>query len=325
MGISRALVTKALHRSSRTRVSDETRNEILRVAQQLGYQPRNITTRNIGYVISLDQLQLEGETNFLRYVQQALRRYGYRLTLADFDAANPQALRDVLNRKTVDGVLLTQWFDGRVLEVLGDDVPMMLTTDEYGLSEEFDLVAVEARSTLATLTKHLLAYGHEQFCLVIGAGHVKYHHRIAQGVCDALRDANLDESHLRIVEVSNNASIAPLLTKAMRRKNRSTAVIAANPSQAVPALFALLEAGYKVPADVSLVSSVDSSQFTVLRPHLTATTMAGLEIAERAVQRLVQKIENPALPPQRIFVAGEIIERDSVAKCACNLKDRPQS
>ncbi len=51
LGISRTLVTSALHGSSGSRISSERRREIENLAREMGYRPRNMTTRVIACIM----------------------------------------------------------------------------------------------------------------------------------------------------------------------------------------------------------------------------------------------------------------------------------
>ena len=90
VGVSRAVVTKALHGTGGARMNAETREAILRAAREMGYRPRNVTTHNIAYVVPIQALELQGEVSFLRHVTQALRRHGYRLTLMNLEEDDTQ-------------------------------------------------------------------------------------------------------------------------------------------------------------------------------------------------------------------------------------------
>jgi DNA-binding LacI/PurR family transcriptional regulator len=314
VGVSRSKVTEVLHGTRGSRVSPETRLRIVRAAEEIGYQPRNRTTHNIGCVFSVENLELEAETMFLRYVQQALREAGYRLTLADFDPAAPSTLRNTLNPKTVDGVIFMHWYKGAVAGTLAPEIPWVLASDEGDVPDDIDMVALDAARSAANITQVLLEAGHRRICLIVGAMDVKYHHQVKRGVREALRAAGVPETLLRIIELSTNHDIAVPLRAAMREASAPTAVLTTNPSQAVPALHALIAAGCRVPQDVSLASVTNSRQFDVIEPAITSTTAFGYELARAVVQRLMARIQHPATSPQHILMPAQIITRQSVAQ-----------
>lgn len=313
MGVSRTLVTQALHRTRSLRINTDTLREIKLTARELGYVPRNRTTHTIGYVMPVEQFALEAEVAFLRRIQLALVERGYRLMLVNLDAENPQALQGVLNAKTVDGIICSRWYDGKVQAAIPDNVPWILASDEDGVPDDVDLVAVDNAQTLRNIAQHLLEMGHERFCLIMGGSDLKVHRLIKRGLRSTLADTGKRGITLQLIEVMNNQEIAAPLLAAMRQSSPPTAIIAANPGQAVPMLYALRVEGYSVPGDVSLISIYDVPSIQVLDPQMTTTTAGGQPVAQRVVERLLEKIADPHLPPQQYRIAGEIVSRESVA------------
>lgn len=319
MGISRTLVTKALHHSNGVRVGAQTRDEIWRMAEQMGYRPRGVTTHNIGYVVPVGALRIEAETALLMQAEHALRTQGYRLTLANIDLDDLQPLHNVLNPKTVDGVIFMRWCNGGVREIMPPEVPFVVSSDEDGIGADIDLVTMDTVQSLENLTHYLLRLGHQRFCMTLGANAIGYHARLKRGVLHALAAAGLPEKNLQIIELQpsrstareTNEDIAGRLLAVMRQPQPPTAVIATSPNQAIPALYALRGAGYEVPGDVSVVSALDSPHFRAYAPWLTATTMEGPEVAWRAVERLIEKIHQPQSSSRHVLVAGEVIPRES--------------
>lgn len=321
LGVSRTLVTGALHGTRRSGISLQTQQEIERIAREMGYQPRNVTTHNIGYVLPVEKMTLEVEAAFLLHIEEALRENGYRLTLAGFNPNEPPSLSETLNPKTVDGVIFSRWHGGAIRNIVSSKIPWILTSDEDGVEEDVDLVAVDMAQTLRNVTNYLLSLGHERICLIVGYSDIKYHRMVQSGVREVLSAAGLPETNLRTIEVIGgeqielgcNRPLAESLLAAMQQPDAPTAVIAANPGQALPALYALRTAGYRVPADVSLISVADIHQFKALRPVLTTTTAFDRHVTAQVVQRMIEKIKNPDAPPQRVLLPGEIVERESVA------------
>jgi DNA-binding LacI/PurR family transcriptional regulator len=312
-GVSRALVTRALHRTHGARVSPQTRREILKVARQLGYQPRNFTTHNIGYVGRLEALHLAGESRFLLFVDRALRRAGFRmiLTSLDDDRDSSAQISEVLNTKTVDGVIFTRWFGGRIHSLLPPQIPWLVLTDEDVVPQHVDKVTMDSVQIAETVTEHLIRLGHQRIGIVASpsVGSVTTHLHI--GVRSALAKAGLPQT-VSCIEVAFDREIAALLRESLRRTQAPTALLTFGAEKAVTVLNLLHHFGYRVPRDISLVSLLDSHMLEPLIPAVSATTAYGSEAAEIAVARLLEKIKNPQSEPQHILVPGKLIQRQSI-------------
>jgi LacI family transcriptional regulator len=128
-----------------------------------------------------------------------------------------------------------------------------------------------------------------------------------------MEEAGLPLSNLTLIRTPVIEEIHEPLVTIMKRRDAPTAIIVITPGQAITTLHALSTAGFRVPADVSVVSVIDNDRFRALPPVLTVTDAVGPAFVELAVKRLIEKINNPDSPPQQTLVAGNVIERESVA------------
>lgn len=134
VGVSNVAVSNVLHGSHRSRISDSKQSEILRVAREMGYRPRQVTTHTVGFVVSASEMRLDASENALIFAHEILQKRGYRMLFVMVDEGNPESLRDTLNPKTVDGVLFNCWCGGQIEELLSEDVPwVLLTENEVGM------------------------------------------------------------------------------------------------------------------------------------------------------------------------------------------------
>lgn len=313
LGVSRQLVSHALHGTRSSRISAETRHEIRQQARLMGYVPPNRTTHTIGYVAPLDLQMLAGESRFMVFMGQALRKAGYRLMLQDMSGSDAESLRDVLSAKSVDGVIFSSWMNGDVKNLLAPEIPWLVVADDNGIPPEVDVVTLDTLQSTEILAGHLLSAGHKRLCLISGAGGSGFHERAKAGVRTALAQAELPESNLTVIEVAFNTQIGSPLLKAMQGPNPPTAVIGIGVERVIAAMNHLSRAGYLMPEDVSIVSLLDHWLLEPLVPAITTTTAAGPEAAETVVQRLLEKIESPDSAPRQILVPAQLVERASVA------------
>ena len=313
LGISRSLVTLALQRTRRFSMSEETRTEIENVAREMGYQPPNLTTRNIGLLVSPGQMRVQDQINFIHHVERRLRDHGFRLMLVNPEMPAGQRIENVINAKTVDGLLLMAWENGRHASLLSARVPGILLSEEEGVGENVERVATDLPQTLRNIIGFLHLRGHSRLALLSSTqGSSHFYRRAEMAARDAVRELKWPKENLRVVQ-SGSGEAAQEVLKLMDAPHPPTAVIAADATRALLLLNGLLAAGKRVPRDISVVSIFDNDLFDRTAPALTATTAGGAALADRAVRRLLEKIEIPETVPRHEFIAGEIIERQSVA------------
>jgi LacI family transcriptional regulator len=80
---------------------------------------------------------------------------------------------------------------------------------------------------------------------------------------------------------------------------------------AIGAMRAVREAGLEVPNDVAFVSFDDLPISTLLEHRLTTVRQPGVEFGYRAVEMLIDLVENGIKPPRRVIMGTELIVRDT--------------
>ena len=111
------------------------------------------------------------------------------------------------------------------------------------------------------------------------------------------------------------------MARLMALPNRPTAVFAVGDSTAVGTLAAAADRGVAVPGDVSILGFDDIKLAAYIRPALTTVRQPVEAMASRAVELMVQMIQQEAVPQPvpHILEPPELVIRDS---CAAPRQDR---
>jgi LacI family transcriptional regulator len=102
--------------------------------------------------------------------------------------------------------------------------------------------------------------------------------------------------------------------KAIQRllRREVSLVIAGSDVIAIGAMNALLEHGFGVPDDVSLIGFDDIAWSSIVRPRLTTIQQPIEEIGTHAVDAAVRRIKTPSAAISSEVLGVRVIERDSV-------------
>jgi LacI family transcriptional regulator len=96
------------------------------------------------------------------------------------------------------------------------------------------------------------------------------------------------------------------------RKERPSAVFAANDMMAIGCMSALMEAGLAVPRDIAIAGFDDIPTARFVRPALTTVCVKIADLGARALDRLAAGIDNPStLALQTETVPAEVVVRAS--------------
>jgi LacI family transcriptional regulator len=100
---------------------------------------------------------------------------------------------------------------------------------------------------------------------------------------------------------------------------RPEAVFAANDTMAIGCLFALTEAGVRVPQDVALVGFDDIPLARFVSPPLTTVRVDVAEMGRRALERLVVSIADPQAAGRSSI---ETVPVELVVRASCGADSR---
>lgn len=316
VGVSHVTVSQVLHQQNGSRVSQETRDEILRAAREMGYQARGMTTHTVAMLVKPSSLSIDVTTSILVDADEVLRQHGFRMSVSMMDLDHLEDTAELFGPKKVDGVIFTEWSPGIAKICKSLSVPRLLLADATETSEDINQVGMDTVKTSRRMTARLIAQGHKHLCVVTGVAGVGYHERLKNGVRMAFADAGLPEKNISVLHTTQEYEVEDELISLLRNRRPPTAIITGSPSGANFTLNRLQANGFKVPGDVSLVSIIDNFKLGLLKPSVTSTNAAGSETVKCAVETLVESIRNPRAQTMRKLIAGEIIERDSVRAVA---------
>ena len=332
-GVSRASVSYVLSGNAQNpvRISEDTREKILEAAQHLGYEPdaaaqslRSQKSHTVGLLIP--DMFNPHYWEIVRGVENRLQEAGYDLILMSTSLSPERelsALRTLLRRR-VDGlILMLTYFDQEQREVqtiIRRRSPVVLLG---GLMEELDSVNPDDQSGGEELYQYLCQFGHQRIGLVygvanshIGAGRLLAYKTFIQQTNPALGDTLIEMCGPAIRDGYQAAQ------RLLLRNPRPTAIIVINDLLAIGVMHAIVEAGLRVPEDISIAGYDDIDPAPYLNPPLTTVKMHAEEMGHLAARLLFERMGNDnrfepgqnraTYPPQHIVVPTLLIRRNSV-------------
>jgi DNA-binding LacI/PurR family transcriptional regulator len=162
-------------------------------------------------------------------------------------------------------------------------------------------------------TEHLLELGHREILFLAGPNGSSSSAGRFSGYQRALAAAGVPYSDSRVYLADKDIeSGRKAISHALTEKTSFSAVVAHNDSVAIGAAEALLQQGFHIPDDVSIVGFGDGVLATYFRVPLTTIRTPQTEMGETAVRLAVEFQKGKAVPPRQLPV--EIIVRSSTKK-----------
>ena len=175
----------------------------------------------------------------------------------------------------------------------------------------YDVVGVNDVEAGARIVRHLLSVGAKHIHFLFGdLRPMTFINRIA-GAEAELRLAGAKASCGGNILYAEADDLKALKRYLKRQKRRPDAFVCCN--DAIAAVFrqTLEKAGLRVPEDIMLTGFADLSIASLMTPTLTTVRQNREQMAQTAFRQLVERMENPSLPPCDIFLPSPLVVRES--------------
>ena len=317
-GFSISTVSRVLSNSNYP-VSVLIREKVLRVADQMGYQPniaarslRTDRTDTIGIIV--DDLLSPFTPPIVRGIQDYLNEHGFLSLIvnSDWNPGQEQAAIKTLLSRPVDGIVFVEYsHQTHSDELERSNKPHVFVHRLFGSPIKNSVVPDDYYGA-SLATEHLIKLGHRRIGYINGpenwhtcrARVSGYHDTLANH--NLLFDATLVQPGDWEIE-SGYAATKNLLQVA----ERPTAIFAANDAMALGAIYAIQDSGLNVPRDIAVVG-YDNRNFTkTVRPRITTVSMPVIEMGGVAAEVLLSQIAEGRKEEEEIKVKGQLIIRET--------------
>ena len=322
--VSIASVSRTLNHADT--VAPEIRERVLRAARSLRYTPHAVArslisrrTQTVGLV--LPDMHGGYFSELIRGVDGAARARGLHL-LVSSSRGDPaeviEALRSMNGR--VDGLLVMSPHLGG--EGLGEALPVGLPTVLMNSRVPADTLAafvVDDFGGARAMTAHLAGCGYRRIAHIRGQdSHFESGERL-RGYQAALASAGGLPELVLDGDFSEESGYRAGRELAARHE-RPEAVFAANDTMAIGCLFALTEAGIRVPDDIALAGFDDIPVARYVSPPLTTVRADIAGMGQRALERLVGVIAAPESEDGTL----QTLPVELVIRASCGASSRSQ-
>jgi LacI family transcriptional regulator len=184
--------------------------------------------------------------------------------------------------------------------------------DHMGIDDRVPAVGATNRAGGYEATRYLLSLGHRRIGLIEGTMNLGCARDRLDGYKAALREQDIPFSPVLVREglfqqPRGYTAAVELLTS----PDPPTAIFACNDVMAFGAMEAARELGKKIPDDISIIGFDDIPQAAQVHPPLTTIRQPLEEMGRRAARMLLQIIENPEQPVEKIELPTELVVRES--------------
>lgn len=317
-GFSPATVSNALNHKKG--VNKETAEEILKVANEVGYTNETKISR-IKFVIYRRNGSIIDNspffTNLLEGVEMECREFGYEMMICNLDRRSDyfeQRVDELLNDKTTAVIMLgTEALDEDFKRFKDAKCPLVIL-DSWSTNMNFNGILINNSDSAKNAVDYLVKKGHREIGYLKGKFRIKAFTARATGYSRGLykHGINMNEQYIVSLNTTMDGAYKDMLTYLNQKPKLPTAFFADNDMIALGAMKALIEKGYRIPEDISLIGFDDLSSSEISTPRLTTIKVFKQEMGQLAVRRLLDVIKDGNGIKSKIQICTEFIERDSV-------------
>lgn len=320
-GVSTATVSRVL--SGKPYVSNELRERVLDVVQNLDYHPSRVArslrvnrSSIIGLIIS--DIQNPFFTAVVRAVEDTayLSRHSVFLCNSDEDIEKETMYIELMMAEHVAGVIMspTSGQNDAYRRLVEAGVPVV-AIDRRVLNVDVDSVLVDNVGAARRLVTHLIERGHTRIGAVVGDPMQSTGEERLRGYVEALHIHNLPVLPDLIRTGSPRTATGNLLTgELLGLAHPPTAIFTGNNLLTIGALRAIHERSLRIPDDVALAAFDEMDWMFFVKPALTVVAQPTYELGRMAVELLLQRMEAPDVPCQQVVLSPTLHIRESSAR-----------
>lgn len=313
-GVSYSTVSRALNGIGRE--DSERRKTILRIADEMGYVPNQAAINlklSRSYVIGLYFSTISKMSSPFVLHDVLTGVYSivgnqYNVSVKGIDMHDP----GTLNPSYYDGIIVLSQRDEDLLfmkEVLEKNIPVVAICRT--VHEDVPNVTTDEARAMERAMDYLIDNGHRRIGVIEGQQNLDSTRLRHQGWQSSARKNGLDPGTISYISGNYRYSSGYQAAKELLEK-QPTALLCFNDEMAFGAREAILEAGLRVPEDVSLVGfdNWDMSGYGSMK--LTTVERSMSEIAKEGTRILLKRLETGVVDNRRVYLDNRLVIRDTV-------------
>lgn len=326
LGLSVSTVSKAL--SGSHEISDATKNRVQEYAKLQNYKPntmaknlKNQRTNTIGVIVP--NILNPFFAKVFSGIEKAANEKGYNvITYISNESLKKEKLAiDLLSNGTVDGFILSVAEEtqkeqdyAHFKDAIRQGLPIVMF-DRVIDDVQCDKVIVDDFESATNAVNHLVLSGCKKIALLSCIDNLSVGKLRASGYEKSLREHNipvLEELTVRTdSEEDYNKKVKNLLDS-----QKPDGIFAIDEHASTTAMKQIIQRGYKIPDEVSIIGFADGLWSKRLTPSMSTVSQHGPEIGKKAAFKLIEKLESKSedYVYTTTIVKTELRQRDSTRK-----------
>lgn len=326
-GVGVSTVSRAIN--NHPDINPETKEKIMSTIKEYGYVPNN-SARNLKRVdakaiaVLVKGIANPFFTNMIKVIEEECKKKHYAMELTHIESGEDEvdvALKVVKEKRLRGIIFLGGLFSHSDEKLQKLTVPFVFSTagsiPENISKNQFSNIGVDDRKESAKLIDYLIKQGHEKIAIIVAEADQESIGQLRlEGYKDAYQAHKLALNENIILQTDDDIGHFSLengyrtAKRLLQTGEKFTAVYAVSDTLAIGASRALMEAGYKIPEDISVAGYDGIEMGGYITPSLTTVRQPVEEMAKATVKLLFDIIAGKK-EHQHITYDAELMIRES--------------
>lgn len=316
-GVSKSTVSRVLNNEKY--VSDEKREKVMSAIKELGYSPnwvaRSLVTNKTNLIgVIVPEVDLSFYYSIISEMEKIAFEKGYKLFICN-TLHRPEKETEyltLLKEMRVDGlILMHEELSKQSINTIEDwGITCLFLSGEI-LNSEIPSVLIDNYAASKAMTDYLIRLGHKKINFIAGneSEHATLNSRLA-GFLDGVQQSGKEITYKIAYGDYSIESGYKIMKNTLENEEKPTAIFAISDDIAVGAMNCLLDYGFKIPKDVSVVGFDASKISTVCRPRLTTVEQPIELLAKLGIEKLIANI-GTSINEKKTYVPFQLLIRES--------------
>jgi len=315
-GVSVATVSRVLNNSDTVKAKN--RDRVLQAIKEANYQPNLLarqlrTSRSYMILVMVSNIANPFCAEVVKGIEEQAEKNGYRILLCNSgsDIERSRSGLSLLTGKMVDGIITMDAFTRLTeLAALIGDAPWVQCA-EYADAGAVSCVGINDVAASQHVVSRLADGGRQRIALINHDLSYKYARLRERGYKSVLHLRDLSYQAIEYASDLSAAAGMAAMTRLLTTEPRPDAVFAVSDTLAAGALRAIEKAGLRIPQDIAVVGFDGTELSEMVSPPLSTIKQPSRDIGRKAVDLLLNKIDNPDAPTERVMMNWHFISRAS--------------
>lgn len=310
LNISTATVSRVLGNVEDPYISQATKDKVKEAAYSMGYKKNVIAKALASGRTNIIEIQIPVYyTEINSYYIDMLIKDGYQITFRDIEA---MYLRDTsfhIDDFVKDGTISI--IHGELLEsLISNPLSSNFVSIGYRYSKKFDHVGLSFYNGTRDAIRHLVKTGCKRIgYLTDDIMQIDKEER-CRAYSDVLNDSGLEPIFIT-TKTYKESDIYDDLCGYLRNGLKIDALFCHSDGRAIPAHKAILDCGYKIPDDISVIGCDNDSRTRFFTPSISTIDIDVSDLCETSWLFLKNRIEDNSIPIQSKILESRLLLRES--------------